>query len=314
MNRKYGRIALLLICVIVLLFALPGCESSSYTAGQLPTTEKVELWVVTDATTSDGMNHILDLRVEAFRSQYPNATVKVDILPAEETERTACLEEIREKMEQGAGPDVFLFSTRNVLTLEHPQKYTYLRVEQLIPDVEKAMHDNLFADISRYYNADSTLGKDALNKTVMDAGTVGKARYVLPLRYDMAVYYVTEEFDTYGIDRKIFSKSADVWMETAIETGDQRLACGADINSASVFSELMDYKKGTVTLSREELVEYADLYYRVQLLVKDEVSHRTAPRTYLYAAFEEEAFPVQIAALSDALDTAAIARARGQKL
>lgn len=302
------------IVALLLLALLSGCAGSNYVPGQLPTTKDVILWVVTDETTSDGMNHLVNLRAEEFAVTYPKVTVKVDILPSEEEERTVYLEEIREKMEQGIGPDVFLFSTRNVLTLEHPKKYTYLRVEQLIPDVEKAMYDGLFADISQYYNADSALGKDTLNKTVMDAGTIGRARYVLPLRYDMPVYYVTEEFDTYGIDRKIFSKPFGKWMETVIDTGDQRLACGAERNSISVHSDLIDYKKNTATISQEELVSYAQLSRQVQLLVKDEADHRSRPLTYLYAAFDQESFPVHIASLSDALDAAAIARARGQEL
>lgn len=308
-----NKFAILLVCLIIVFFVLSGCSSTD-TPAALSTTEEVTLWVVTDETTSDGMNHLVNLRAEEFAVTYPNVTVKVDILPSEEEERTVYLEEIREKMEQGIGPDVFLFSTRNVLTLEHPKKYTYLRVEQLIPDVEKAMYEGLFADISTYYKADSTLGKDALNKKVMDAGTIGKARYVLPLRYDMPVYYVTEEFDTYGIDRKIFSKPFGKWMETVIDTGDQRLACGAERNSISVHSDLIDYKKNTATISQEELVSYAQLSRQVQLLVKDEADHRSRPLTYLYAAFDQESFPVHIASLSDALDAAAIARARGQEL
>ena len=308
-----NKFAILLVCLIIVFFVLSGCSSTD-TPAALSTTEEVTLWVVTDETTSDGMNHLVNLRAEEFAVTYPNVTVKVDILPSEEEERTVYLEEIREKMEQGIGPDVFLFSTRNVLTLKHPKKYTYLRVEQLIPDVEKAMYEGLFADISTYYKADSTLGKDALNKKVMDAGTIGKARYVLPLRYDMPVYYVTEEFDTYGIDRKIFSKPFGKWMETVIDTGDQRLACGAERNSISVHSDLIDYKKNTATISQEELVSYAQLSRQVQLLVKDEADHRSRPLTYLYAAFDQESFPVHIASLSDALDAAAIARARGQEL
>lgn len=308
-----NKFAILLVCLIIVFFVLSSCSSTD-TPAALSTTEEVTLWVVTDETTSDGMNHLVNLRAEEFAVTYPNVTVKVDILPSEEEERTVYLEEIREKMEQGIGPDVFLFSTRNVLTLEHPKKYTYLRVEQLIPDVEKAMYEGLFADISTYYKADSTLGKDALNKKVMDAGTIGKARYVLPLRYDMPVYYVTEEFDTYGIDRKIFSKPFGKWMETVIDTGDQRLACGAERNSISVHSDLIDYKKNTATISQEELVSYAQLSRQVQLLVKDEADHRSRPLTYLYAAFDQESFPVHIASLSDALDAAAIARARGQEL
>lgn len=311
--RRYGKILLLATGMLILLFALSGCGSSD-TPMALSTTEEVTLWVVTDETTSDGMNHLVNLRAEKMKTIWPNVTVDVDILPSEEAERTAYLKEVREKMAEGAGPDVFLFSTRPVLTLEEPKRYTYLRVEQLIPDVEKAMYDGLFADISQYYNGDSALGKDALNKTVMDAGTIGKARYVLPLRYDMPVYYVTEEFDTYGIDRKIFSKPFGKWMETVIDTGDQRLACGAERNSISVHSDLIDYKKNTATISQEELVSYAQLFRQVQLLVKDEADHRSRPLTYLYAAFDQESFPVHIASLSDALDAAAIAKARGQAL
>ena len=311
MSRAIRMVWTLFLMVLVMA-GLAGCGSD--TSLPLSTTEEVTLWVVTDETAPDGMNHLVNLRAEEFAAIWPNVTVNVDILPSEEAERTAYLEEIREKMAQGSGPDVFLFSTRPVLTLEQPQKYTYLRVEQLIPDVEKAMYDGLFADISTWYDADSTLGKDALNRTVMDAGTVGKARYVLPLRYDMPVYYVTEEFDTYGIDRKIFSKPFGKWMETVIDTADQRLACGAERNSISVHSDLIDYKKNTAAISQEELVSYAKLYRQVQQLIKDEAHHRSRPSIFGYAAVDAEAFPVHIASLSDALDAAAIAKVRGQEL
>lgn len=311
--RKNARIFWVLFGVVILLISLTGCGSSTQLL--LSNEEKATLWIVTDPTTSDGMNHLLDLRVTEFRDTHPNVTIQVEVLPAEGSQRAARLQEVREKMEQGEGPDVFLFSTRNVLTLEHPQKYTHIRAEQLIPDVEQAMYEGLFSDISLYYEADSTLGKGALNEAVMEAGTIGKARYVLPLRYDMAVYYVTEEFDTYGIHRKIFTQSLDEWMKTAIATGDQRLACGAEMaNSISMYSELINYEKGEVSVSQETLTGYADLYRKVQQLVQEEIRHRSAPGIYAYAAFEQDTFPVQIAALSDALDAAAIANVRGQRL
>lgn len=59
-------------------------------------------------------------------------------------------------------------------------RFREISIAPLFQDVEQAMRSGLFYDIQTCYEEDRTLGKDALNGQVMDAGTLGERRYLHP--------------------------------------------------------------------------------------------------------------------------------------
>ena len=142
--------------------------------------EPCTLWLVTEESTSAGMNAAIIAEAAQFEEENPGVAIKIDILPNQKDERAEYLETLREKMRSGEGPDIFMLPTRTVLALDG---ITYRRIEALFPDVAHEMESGTFADVSSFYDRDTVLDKEALNQSIMNAGTRDSARYVLPLRF-----------------------------------------------------------------------------------------------------------------------------------
>lgn len=307
----------LLILVLVLILALSGffpLRGNAATAenGQ---GREISLWLVTEESVSDGMNSQVQALVRQFEAAHPAVTIRVDILPTQEGEREACLEKLHALIGAGKGPDLYLLPTQNVLTLEHPRKYSYTAVAPVFSDLTAAMYAGTFLDLSAWFDADADLGKSALNGTVMDAGVVDGARYALPLRYDAPVVYVWEDaLAREGADPDVLAGGIDDWMAYAVESGNAVLAQGADYLSMDAFSHVADYGRGEVRLTAEALAEYLTLAQQVGEMVGTEISHRSAASLMGYAYDLWKPVPVQLGRLSHALLYSAIAQAEQKRL
>ena len=76
MKQKIGLCALLL----ALLCILGGCGQKEDPAGQL--------WIVTEQTTWDRMNGQTEVLIETFEEENPGVTIRLDILPLDQQERS----------------------------------------------------------------------------------------------------------------------------------------------------------------------------------------------------------------------------------
>ena len=182
MKKKSAGKGIKGIVSVCLLFAvvLPllwGCTPA--------TTGKRQLWVVTEKSTWSRMNGQLYMIEQAYEKQHKDVDIRVEYLPTEQQERDVYLQQLRTQILRGGGPDLYLLPTDNTLVLDEPIQYTRVETEPLFSDVELAMRNGLFYDISHFYDKDDALGKESLNPYIMDAGVVGGKRYVLPLRYDL---------------------------------------------------------------------------------------------------------------------------------
>lgn len=303
-----------LIFFLVILFSICGYSMNQHNESA-SSTETTTLWIVTEQGTSDGMNYQIQLLVEEFAIMHPNVKIRLDILPTETQERATYLNMLYSLMDSHNGPDIFLLPTNDVLTLENPQKYTYLRISPLFPDVNIAMREGYFLDISELYDHDTELQKEHLNTTVMEAGVVDKKRYVIPLRYDSPVMYVYDNFfENNEISPDILYDGIDSWMEYVIESNDPILACSAEYVSMDAFSKVIEYTTGDLELTQEEAKRYLHLLQQVQTLIGSEYRHRTPANLEGYVFDVWTQFPVQISNLGNAIAYAAIAKANGQSL
>ena len=249
---KYRFLTILLILSLLLM----GCNSNE------ASTEPVSLWVVTEVTPTSGMNAQVQHYIEQFQSEHPNVTIQLDILPYSEPQRSEYVKELYEEIESGGGPDIYLLPNNDIV-----QNQNYWQVEPLFPDVELAMRASIFADISRNYNFDFRIGKSGLQKTVMDAGVVDGARYVLPLRYEVQTVYYFPELYNGSAELDIDHCTVSDLMQFAIGSGDVAITSSVDHNPSrahdaltTVFSNLIDYDTGEIILSAEELEEYLSTY------------------------------------------------------
>lgn len=296
-----------ILALALSLALLLGCAGCS--AGSRPE-EPGELWVVTEKTTGDAMNYIASRLGERFAAENPGYSIRLDILPTEDMEREAYLDSLRIKIAAGEGPDVYLMPATARLVTDEPQKFTYYRLDSLFPDVNIAMGNRLFADLSGYYDEDRELGKDALPDVIMDAGVRDGKRYVLPLRFNMGAYCVMPSLlEGTGITGDCFRRDLGGCLEELLRTQDETLISGlATAHIAGFFAQPIDYEAGQIRIARDTLVRFAEL--------KSEISRRIpylmppySISGYVSSKSVSRIMPARIQTLSGYLDAAAIGKA-----
>ena len=240
--------------------------------------EEDTIWVLTEAESSKTIttNGQFDIVIDQFREKYEDVDVIVERLPLAEEAREIRLQQLRTEIMAGKGPDIFLLPTS--LTEFETDEGGGFYLESLFPDINQAMHNGLFMDISDLYDKDTELDKDGLLTAVMDAGKVGEARYTLPLRYNIPVIFLdVARLEEYGIDRSIYQQGIVDLMDDVTAYGFDWLAAGAD-NSDHIyyilnyFPELIDYENQKVTVTREELLTFLNSY-----CAREEVQNGAGP-------------------------------------
>lgn len=314
----------LFMLILTLALLLQGCGTKVPNTEEI--SETIELWVVTEKTDEYGMNQQAQILKKEFESKHDNVTIKLDILPDDESEREIYLESLRAQIMAGAGPDLYLLP---VVDSVHK--------ERLIEDVEQSMHNGLFADISTYYNNDTTLNTDGLVTAVMDAGTIDQARYVLPLRYDMMVCFsdvallnelgITFDPDMNAIDLMDIAVryqdailADNVLPYIAYRSGSTNLKYSSF--GLSYLGRCMDYNTDSLTITKEDLADFIDKYAQLLAIVnqasEDELPIIGATKNvYHYVEYGTDfgrSVPLAVGALSNAMDYVSIAKAEGREI
>ncbi len=242
------------------MITLSGCNSRS-------NTDAYTLWVVTEESTSDGMNYQAKEIAQRMEEEYEGLTIKIDILPTEEEEREIVLKQLRTKIMAGNGPDVYLLPTGNALTLDYPEnshrKTRTIQIEPLFLDVTQATQNGLFADLQTYYALDESLGIDALNATIMNAGVLSGRRYILPLRYDIpAIFTAPNQWENYGITEEIMTTNAAALTDRILnQANDRNIAASFQLpTDLSLLSNPFDYSTETILITPQEIANYMRVY------------------------------------------------------
>lgn len=332
-----------LSALAVCLFLAAACERQDSSRENSPLT----LWVVTEKSTTDGMNYQAESIAQEMESQWEGLTVELEILPTEEPERSIRLKQLRTQIMAGNGPDVYLLPTGSSLKLDDSDGVRSLSVEPLFPDVTQAMYDGVFRDIQSDYEADETLGKEALNQAVMDAGCLLGARYVLPLRFDLPLVVTAE---TSSLTEEIQTGGLAALVRAALEEREPLAAYALELpRDLRLLPQALDYQAGRVLLTEQELADYMELYQawnalaveqgeaiyeRMEGMIQDLAIYEYAPSWYdalldslnpssfhdlrLYISYGADwldfGFPFSVGHLGDAMDIAAIGKAQGISL
>ena len=245
-------LALLMICGL-----FSGCNRNTDTENTITASDDttsdgtVSLRVVTEKTGSFMMNDLTEDLIGAYQEEHKNVVIELEILPTDKTEREFRLDKLRAAIMAGDGPDIYLLPSEANNMLLGPD------TEMLFRDVEQSMHNELFADVNGFYSADEALAVDELQKTVMDAGTIDNARYILPLRFDFNVILINPDtLANHGIEEKELVKNSDELLNILLRQNDTRLFCSAGVNFREAlvqFPALIDYEKDTPVLSQEDI-------------------------------------------------------------
>lgn len=169
----------LVTAILAFLLAL-GCCGWAVAEASEPS-----VWVVAEYTGPGQMDTILEEAIAAFREKHPDVRVNLEILSPRQEIRQSQLAALREAMEAGKGPDVYVLSAAHTLSLGPKGR----SVEPLFDSVPYAMRQGVFRDISDLYSRDTSLDALGLQTTVMDGGCVGSKRLLLPLSFDVKAFY-----------------------------------------------------------------------------------------------------------------------------
>lgn len=255
-------------CVFKAGIALLLCGLLLCGCGRTETSE-LSLWVVTEESAPHGMNELTELMIGRFCSEHPGVTVRLDILPTEPLERELAVKRLRTQIMAGRGPDVFLlpscnarrYSSRNWSTSAwYTLRY---QVEPLLAVPEQSMRQGVFWDCSALFDHDDALNREGLQQTIMDAGVLDGARYLIPLRYDFPVLYVdTEAAAAMNIDLSALGDTITQQMAAVMAAKDPVLAAGMRpefcLAAGGFFflGSAVDYEKQTVLLERSQIAEF----------------------------------------------------------
>ena len=254
------KICSLLLTLALLLACFSGCSNRSDTMANpqppiyTPEGTEVTLRVLTE--DFDGISRMPDLIeeiAEKYSAEHENVTIEIEVLPfgKDDGDRDAFIEQMRVAIMAGKGPDVYLFPT------------SLAGNEMLFNDLKLNMQNGIFREISAYYDADEELHKEELNTVVMDAGTYGEARYILPLRYDFPVLAVNQEnMQSYGLTVEDIN-TTDKLIKTVLESQDQVLVNAAYIDALYMdyfFPQFVDYENREVLVTDDEIATYLKQY------------------------------------------------------
>ena len=258
----FRKITVLLL-VLCLLSGLGGCgikQADENTSS---------LWVVTEASCSDGMNLQAEMIAERMEKEHPGLTVDLDILPTDPQEREITLKQLRTKIMSGNGPDVYLLPTGNQLTVDYLVSETTIRqfrqieVEPLFSDVSQAMRNGIFRDIQTLYQADQSIGIDSLHTQIMDGGVLDGKRFVLPLLFDLPVLLAdSAQTDFYTQNEELPCADAATLVEQLLRQRDwSKVSCGIQLpKSTALLPRMFDYSTEQLLISPDDIACYMRVY------------------------------------------------------
>ncbi len=223
------RIAIsLLVVLITVMFLLSSCTNDTDSQEQT-------LWIVAEAQYMPEMTDNTDWQIQkvvsSFQQAHKDVTITLEFLPSEKEkpeERSVRLEQLRTEILAGGGADLYL------IPIDH-------RTESpLFLDVQQAMRNGVFVDISSYYDADDALGKEDLITEVMDGGVMDGARYVLPISYNYAALLTEQSvMEAAGLDLEAAASDVFALYGALAATGDSQWCCSLNTLNSTSYSHFL---------------------------------------------------------------------------
>ena len=294
MKKQTIRFLALLLAMLMVLSGCTVMDGNSTTLAGEDTTQTNEETVVKEpeelgepvilrvyapfshAYTFKRMKTQIEMWAYVFEQEHKNVDVVL--------ETSLSQERLQTELMSGKGPDVLLLPSTQWDMLDEQCSF-----QIPFPDVELAMRNGLFADISEYYDADEELGKDALVKEIMDAGVVDDARYVLPLRFNMLAAYVDlDAFAETGLSTDLFEKDIIGFWDTLTQHGNGLASSSAIFRAAenseiNILGQIFDYDNQELLLTQEKLAEVLRSYqeYLIGFYGENHISLFSSLRDYI---------------------------------
>ena len=271
------------------------------------------LWIVAEAQYMPEMRDNTDWQIQkvvsAFKQAHKDVTVTLEFLPSEKEkpeERSVRLEQLRAEILAGSGPDVYL------IPIDHRTESPLFR------DVQQAMRNGVFADISSYYDADDALGKEDLVTEVMNGGVIDGARYVLPISYNYATLLTEQSvMEAAGLDLEAAASDVFELYGALAATGDSQWCCSLNALNSTSYShflpQMIDYNSGNVLIDEAQMEEFFKLICYIWSQSPVFPGFGCSKYIYYGAAFTQQE-PVAMCMITQAIPIAAVSKVAGQEL
>ncbi len=177
-----------------------------------------------------------------------NPDVQIDVwqIPYEAKGRRKAIEEMREEISEGRGPDIFLVDG---------DVYSNPSADVLFTNANEQMKEGVFADIESYVVNDEELRFDDFNAAVMNAGIYDGKRYILPITMTYATSLIADS-QLEDIDENALKKTFTEYIE---EITGQSKPLNADYHSytnPALFSDEYDSYDFSKDKNKDLLMEY----------------------------------------------------------
>ena len=322
MKFTYGKSIMAVLALLLLVCALffgcsrtTGVESTEDSAVDITSGDAVSLRIVTEKTGNFQMNDLVEDLIAAFQESHTDVIIDLEILPTDTEEREIRLEGLRAEILAGKGPDIYLMPTE-------PDGFTMnWKDELLFRDVKQSMYNELFADISTFYNTDKDLGTEELQTAIMDAGTIGEARYVLPLWYNISTLLINPEvLQTYGLSEADITGSVDQLYDVVIQKNAPKLTFSSSLPTqyeTSMIPDLINYDTEEILVSADNLEnrlhEFQQINYLEATEEEEYIQNAYACDTQAYMAsnrfWNDGDHPLFIGTLTEALNSQVVGAA-----
>ena len=322
MKFTYGKSIMAVLALLLLVCALffgcsrtTGVESTEDSAVDITSGDAVSLRIVTEKTGNFQMNDLVEDLIAAFQESHTDVIIDLEILPTDTEEREIRLEGLRAEILAGKGPDIYLMPT------EPDGSVVDWKEELLFQDVKQSMYNELFADISTFYNTDKDLGTEELQTAIMDAGTIGEARYVLPLWYNISTLLINPEvLQTYGLSEADITGSVDQLYDVVIQKNAPKLTFSSSLPTqyeTSMIPDLINYDTEEILVSADNLEnrlhEFQQINYLEATEEEEYIQNAYACDTQAYMAsnrfWNDGDHPLFIGTLTEALNSQVVGAA-----
>lgn len=157
-------------CLILTACILAACAPAPASGGTAADQEKITFTICVTPFTDRVFYQTLHIKLKQL---FPDVSFEFVTVPDDSASdpqvmeaEAAALTKLRTEIMSGRGPDLFVLNAIHL---------------RLIQDPDKQMRAGVFADLAPYL--DTIAAEATLNETVLAAGRVGEAQYLLPLYY-----------------------------------------------------------------------------------------------------------------------------------
>lgn len=249
-----SKIIYILSLALLLLFLFPGCvseqDNSEVKDSLSDTIPTLHLYLDTDYIAQNDFQHCIE-RIPGYGEEF---TVEINSTPSNTTpvneDRETIAQHERIEVVAGSGSDIYFCKCTQGLEME-----TTI-VKGTFPYPEAVMKLGFFLPLDEFISNASYMELEKMNSQVMAAGKNEQGQFLIPLTF--SVYATLFDKNKYSMPDVLPSS----WEQqtNSEDIGLKLSSHGASDTFVGTFGRFVDYSKGELLISKEELQQHVETY------------------------------------------------------